>query len=423
MLAACLVAGYFSTCNIALKNMSRTRLSEMLQARGRVDRFEPFIESLSQLQLMAATIRTCLNLFVLLAMVLVVDLNSGEQASINWWGFVFAFAMSGVLVCVFSVAIPLSWARYHPERLLVRSMGLLEAMLRVLRPVTSVLQLFDPIVRRISGGDLPDTQNHLSDEVLSVVEEHDGKGNVAEDQKEMLEAVFEFGSTTVGNIMTPRTDVKGLDLSAALVDVKDIILNDGFSRYPVYDKSLDNVEGVLYAKDLLRYIGKNDQADFQVRQVLREALMVPETKPVRELLAEFKAKKVHIAIVLDEYGGTAGLVTVEDIIEEIVGDIHDEYERLARDPTIRRIDEKTADVDARVYVDDLNDELHVQLPEDEDYDTVGGFVFSTLGHIPEIGETFEFDNVRLTVTDAARTKVKRVRVEMLERPKFSDGRE
>lgn len=415
-LATCLIASYFAACHIALKNFSRTRLAELLNERGKAQRLEPFLAQLNDLQLMTGTLRTCLNLVVLLTILFFVD----EKFTTHAWSdinrYLLAFAISGILVSVFIVAIPLSWARYHCEGLLARSVLLLETMRWFFHPLTSTLHLLDPIVRRLSGGNLVDDNNDLSDEVLSVVEERDDEGHVDENQKDMIEAVFEFGSTTVGEIMTPRTDVKGIDASAALPDIRKLIISDGHSRYPVYDESLDNVEGVLYAKDMLRFIGKNDQDGFNVKQVLRKAIMVPETKPVRALLSEFKAKKVHIAIVLDEYGGTAGLVTVEDIVEEIVGDIHDEHELSTEDPTIRRIDPTITDVDARVHVDDLNDELNVRMPEDEDYETVGGFVFSTLGHIPEIGETFEFDNLRFTVTDAERTKVNRVRIEVLGRP-------
>ena len=411
-LLSCLLAGYFGTCHLALKNFSRARLLELLHDRGRDDRLDPFLQRVGSLQLMSGTIRTCLNLFVLLVMLLYFELrNDAQTATVT--RYVLALTISGLFVCVFSVAIPLSWARYHSEELLARSMGLLMTLLLIFRPVTATLYLLDPIVRRIIGADLISDPNLLSDEVLSVVEERDQAGDVDQDQRHMIEAVFEFGSTTVGGIMTPRTDVKGVEVETRLEDLKKLILSDGHSRYPVYDESLDSVIGVLYVKDLLRFVGKDGQPDFSMRQVIREALMVPETKRVRELLAEFKSKKVHIAIVLDEYGGTAGLVTVEDIIEEIVGDIQDEYELTQREPTIRRIDEKTLEVDGRVYVDDLNDALHIHVPEDEDYETVGGFVFSTLGHIPEVGEAFEFANFRMTVTGAERTKVKQVRVEIV----------
>jgi CBS domain containing-hemolysin-like protein len=218
--------------------------------------------------------------------------------------------------------------------------------------------------------------------------------------------------------MTPRTDVVGIDVDATLEQIRDVIIEKGFSRYPVYEGTIDHIVGILYAKDLIRLVGQpvtaesSDDEGYDLRRLLREALLTPETKPVQALLAEFKARHVHIAIVLDEYGGTAGIVTIEDVIEELVGDIQDEYEQPETTPELRWIDDQTAEVDARMHVDDVNDALRLKLPEDEDYDTVGGFVFSTLGHIPIVGETVEYGSAKLTVIEAERTKVNRVRIEL-----------
>jgi CBS domain containing-hemolysin-like protein len=227
----------------------------------------------------------------------------------------------------------------------------------------------------------------------------------------MLEAVIELPNTTVEHIMTPRTEMTAIEVKASLEEIKQTIQREGHSRIPVYEDSVDNILGMLYAKDLIRFVGDGHQ--FDLRNVLRDALMVPEAKSVRDLLADFKARKVHIAVVLDEFGGTAGLVTIEDVIEEIIGDIEDEYEPAQDKPSYRMIDEQTVEVDARVYVDDLNEELGLSLPEDEDYDTVGGFVFSKLGHIPEEGEQLTFEELVLVVVEAEKNRVKRVRLENL----------
>ena len=404
---------YFAACNIALKSFNRKRLSELLEAAGRADRMAPFLARRARLLLMTGTIRACLNFVVLLAMVNLFGRRLGDATL--WVQYLAAFLVAGMLVSVFAVAIAHSWARYQPEKLLARSMPFLNACMAAVSPIIATLHVFDPIVRRICGADLShqNEDEELSDQILSVVEEHNGvSGGVDDTQKQMLEAVVEFPATTVGRIMTPRTDVRGLPVDASLEQIKHYVREEGHSRIPVYEDSLDHILGILYVKDLIQFIG-NGQS-FELRRVLRQAMMVPETKSVRELLAEFKMKKVHIAIVLDEYGGTAGLVTIEDIIEEIVGEIQDEYEPNEQEPTIRRLDDTTFEADARVAIDDLDDEVHLDLPRDRDYDTVGGFVFATLGHIPEVGEHFEFNQLRFTVTDAGRTKVNRVRIERLE---------
>jgi CBS domain containing-hemolysin-like protein len=278
-----------------------------------------------------------------------------------------------------------------------------------------VLLLVDPIVRRMTGGELKiNGDDDLADEVMSVVEEHEHEAGVNLENKEMIEAVFEFRTITADEIMTPRTDIEGIEAGASLEQVKQTIQSIGHSRIPVYEENLDHLVGILYVKDLIPYVGQDSGQPFDLRSILREPYMVPESKPVHELLTEFKVSKVHMAIVLDEYGGTAGLVTIEDILEEIVGEIQDEYEPVDETPPgIERLDEQTVLVDARLRVDDLMDELDLELPEDRDYDTVGGFVLATLGHLPQAGEQFDFDGVRVTVTEAERTRVNRVRVERI----------
>jgi CBS domain containing-hemolysin-like protein len=287
-------------------------------------------------------------------------------------------------------------------------------------PIVALLSLFDPVVRRISGIDLRDDDEDLSDQVIAAVEDHEEGASVDPEQKQMIEAIFELRDTHAGEIMTPRTDVDGIDIAATLEQVKASVLEYGHSRVPVYGENLDDILGVLYAKDLIELIDEKEPvaAGFNLKSLLREPFLVPESKPVLDLLREFKATKVHLAIVLDEYGGTAGLITIEDILEEIVGDIQDEHE--AEDdepPTIEQVDADTAKVDARVYIDDLNDQFDLDLPEDEDYETVGGFVFANLGHIPDAGESFEAHGVKVTVDEAERTKVIGVTVKRLESAK------
>ncbi len=418
-LAACFISAYFAACNIALKTLSRARLSEILESRGQEERLDPFVNHKAQLLLMTGTVRTCLGLAVLL-----VTVHYVEHAYTGVRGvsrFLIAFLVAGIVVSLFNVAIPASVARHLGERLLARSIPLLNFCLALFRPVTVLLGLVDPVIRRLfDAGENDSDDNHLSEEILSVVERHDEGGVVDEGQKEMLEAVVEFPTTTVGQIMTPRTDVHGIEITSTLEQVREAIRQEGHSRIPVYEDSLDHIVGILYVKDLIDLVG-TDQP-FKLRPLLRHALMVPESKSVRELLAEFKARKVHIAIVLDEYGGTAGLVTIEDIVEEIVGEIHDEYEPTEETPRVRRLSDHSVEVDGRFYIDDLNDELDMDLPEDKDFDTVGGFVFATLGHIPEAGERFEFDGAVFTVAAAERTKVIAVRIDMVQQAQQAAGR-
>ncbi|MEM7576869.1 MAG: hemolysin family protein [Planctomycetota bacterium] len=418
--AACLLASYFAACHNALKALSRRRLTDLLEERNQSHRADPFYNAVPSLLLATGIARACAALVIVLA--------THEIVSRLWEldplpRYAAAFAGSLLLMSVFTVALPVYWARYRREKLLVRSLAILHLSRLLFLPITTPLKIFDPVLRRISGIDLDDDDD-LAEHVLEAVEQHaeehaddDEHTPLDETQKQMIEGVVELAETTVAEIMTPRTDIEAIALpnddepDITLPQVRAAALKAGHSRIPVYRDSIDHVAGVLYAKDLIPFLPPED-ARFDLTQVVREAFVVPEAKPVQDLLAEFRASKIHLAIVLDEYGGTAGLVTIEDILEEIVGEIHDEYEPEPDDPTIDVApDELSASMDARLHIDELNDALGLDLPEDEDFETVAGYVVSTLGHIPATGESFTTDDgVTFTVDEAEKTKVLRVSV-------------
>lgn len=408
ILAACVLGCYFAACHTALKTYSRKRLADLLGLKGKGERSERLNGRLGQLLLVTGVLRV--SLAVVLAMAVLNAVESARLVEDRLWMYLLAGGIASILLSVFLVAIPVSWARYRRERLLAWSEPILCVLVLVFAPLAMLLHIFDPIIRRISGADLNrDDENDISDEVLSTIEDHEDADDIDDSQKEMLEAVFELKDTDADEIMTPRTDVQGIEVEASLLEVKKAILDGGHSRIPVYEESLDQIIGILYVRDLVKFVGTD--TDFHLRQIMREPFLVPESKSVRALLAEFKQRKVHMAIVLDEYGGTAGLVTIEDILEEIVGEIRDEYDHGEDEPGIREQGGGVIEADGRVEIDDLEDHLGLTFPEDRDYDTVGGFVFAELGHIPERGETFEFEGHTVTVTEAERTKVQAVRIQ------------
>lgn len=410
ILFGCLLGCYASACHSALKTFSRRRLAELLKEAGRPERAEVLAQRLPRLVLMTGVLRTTMAAVIMLATLYAAQV-SGYFGRL-WLAYLFAFVIGSILLSVFLVAIPVSWARYSRERLLAWSAPLLQAALPLFVPFAAALHVFDPVVRRISGADINgDDDNDISEEVLSTIEDHDTEQSFDDDQKAMLGAIFKLKDTTATEIMTPRTDVDGLEADASLTDVKKAVVKFAHSRIPVYEESLDQILGILYVRDLIRFVGT--PTDFHLRQIAREPFLVPESKNVLELLTEFKQRKVHLAIVLDEYGGTAGLVTIEDILEEIVGEIQDEYDDREEEPVIADLEPGIVEVDARVEIDDLGDHLEIEFDEDRDFDTVGGFVFSELGHIPEVGESFEFEGYLFTVTEAERTKVLKVRAEQM----------
>lgn len=264
----------------------------------------------------------------------------------------------------------------------------------------------------VFGQDDESGSSPIQEELLSVVNEGEREGTIHEDAADMIEGLIELHESAVSEVMTPRTDMVMLRGTASLEEACRIIVEHGHSRIPVYGETRDEIVGMLYAKDLLPHIGSPDGASRELSTLeLRTPLYVPETKPVHELLREFQRGRVHIAIVLDEYGGVAGLVTIEDILEEIVGEITDEHDPLELAP-IQKLSENAIEVDGRVHVDELNEVLPLRLPEDADYDTVGGFVFSFLGRIPRAGESFLHDEATFTIVDAGDRAIRRIRIEM-----------
>jgi CBS domain containing-hemolysin-like protein len=212
--------------------------------------------------------------------------------------------------------------------------------------------------------------------------------------------------------MTPRTEMHLVHVATSWDDLVEGIIESGHSRVPVYDKSKDDIVGILYVKDLLPELAKGaSDSRPPLTNFLRKPLFVPETKPVDELLAQFQKSRQHIAVVLDEYGGVSGLVTIEDVLEEIVGEIDDEYD-VVSEAEIRKLDDDSCEALGRAHVDEINSLMGFDLPESEDYDTIGGFVFAQFGRVPNVGDTLTWqDAVRVTVLDSSRRRVNRVRLE------------
>ena len=274
--------------------------------------------------------------------------------------------------------------------------------------------------------DHTEDQDAFEEEIRTIVTEGHREGLLEEEAREMIEGVIELRDVTVSEIMTPRTDMKCIADTLSWEEMLQFVSASSHSRTPVYRENRDDIVGVIHMKDLLRELALNEQERRPWTKLMSEPLFIPETKPIDTLLQEFQnvqptgnesddRAKSHLAIVLDEYGGVAGIVTLEDILEEIVGEIIDEHDAIATTEAITKLDADTFDVLGKVRIDELNEQLGLHLPEEEDYDTVAGFIFSTLGHIPEVGESVDFEHdgkiVRLTVTAVTRRRIESVRVE------------
>ncbi len=411
----------FSSLTYALRDFSRSRLAGLFERRGKQRLLEAINDHSNDLIFVTALMRMIANLLILIGTLsLFQHRDPGHEHGINlWFEYLLAVLASAVITLFSSIALPHAIAKYAGEGVIVSFAGSL-LMLRVaFVPVTKIMHAIDGLIRRISGASLKSEQEDIENEIMSVVEEGEKEGVVDEEEREMIESVIDFRDTQVGQIMTARPEIVGIEQGASLREIKGIIARSGHSRMPVYEGTLDHIVGILYARDLLKHLGLLPEK-FDIRSAMRPAFYVPETKLLRDLLNDFRLQKVHIAIVLDEYGGTAGLVTIEDLLEELVGDISDEHEP-AEPAMLNRLDDHTYDADARMYIDEVNRTTGLDLPDDAGYDTLGGFVSTTLGRIPEAGTTFEHLGARFTILDAEPQKVNRVKIEFLLQTVESDS--
>jgi len=416
VLLICFFAGgtlFFSVNVVALRTFSHVKLQEAFKAANKKANHEvltlQIVEKAEELILTCWLYRLILNMCILLLLVAVITALRQSNSALS---YIIAFIIAMLIFTTFSLAIPHAWAKYAGEKVLSRTYWLLMLLSIVASPFLYIFRLYDGLIRRLAG--IAETtpqeqQEEKQEEFLTGLEQHRTEGVLDEEEQEMIENVLELSSSTADEIMTPRTDIIAVEVNSNLQKVLDTINEAGHTRVPVYEKNIDNIVGLIYAKDLLPEIGKNP-ADFKLSDKIRNAYFVPETKPLRTLLHEFQNQKLHIAVVLDEYGGTAGIVTLEDILEELVGEITDEYEETPPEP-IKKINQDTIEADARTSVDDLNDEFELDLPEDEDYETIGGFVFSRLGYIPKTGESFDYENLKFTIASAETRKIKRIKIQ------------
>jgi CBS domain containing-hemolysin-like protein len=335
----------------------------------------------------------------------------------RWSGMTFGGAalecllLAGELLVIFVVFLEIApgiIARVRPETRLLSRLRVIPAIHRLLSPIRSVTARLVRFGVSLLGGkvDRP-SADILEEDILNAAEEGERGGLLRSRDIDMIESIITFGNLEVSEVMTPRTEMVCLDVDDPLeVNLKRAI-ECGHSRIPVFKDSKDNIIGLLYVKDLLRYWDRKESIKLQ--EVVRKPHFVPVTKKIGELLQEFKTQRFHIAIILDEFGGTSGLVTIEDIIEEIVGEITDEYEKTDR-PRFKRVAPDLVEVMGSVHIDELNTELSLDIPEGEAYDTLAGFLSSHMGKIPGVGDAFELDSLRFEVTSADDRRVRRVRI-------------
>lgn len=316
--------------------------------------------------------------------------------------------LSFYIVC--GKIIPRKVGIHRCETIAYSVTGIIMVLIRLIYPYTVVLLSISNFAAKLFG--IPahvDEKLATEDEILMMVDASGEKGVIEESEADMIANIFEFGDTTASEAMTHRTDVEALEYTSTVREAVDFALENGFSRIPVYKDDLDNIQGVLYVKDLLRFVGNTENCDTPIYKLMRPACYIPETKRLSELFGEMTETKVQMAVVVDEYGGTSGIITMEDLIESILGNIQDEFDN--EDEEISRVNENTFTIDGTTSIYEVSDLLDVELPEG-DYDTLAGYIVSTLGRIPTQNEhpTVTFENVEFTVEQVSDRRIAKVRV-------------
>jgi CBS domain containing-hemolysin-like protein len=391
-----LLSAFFSLAEVALLAVSSKRLRELAEAKGslRASIALRLVEHPSRLasSLMVGSTMAQLAAAVVAARMAIEGLGFGR-------GEVVAFLAVTVGILLAAEILPRVIGARHREACALWCAVPAYLWTKLLAPVGSLLARL-PL----------DRAGITQEELRMLVEAGEANGALEAGEREMISSIFEFRETIVREIMVPRVDIRAVPARAKLMEIVDLLLREGHSRYPVYRETVDQVVGVVYVKDLFRYI-REGRMEITAEEIMRPAYFVPETKKVDELFREMRQNHVHLAIVVDEYGGTAGLVTIEDVLEEIVGEIRDEYD-VEEVPSLVRVDEFTALVDARMLLEDVNETLGLALPTDE-VDTVGGLVYSRLGHVPAQGEEVTVNGVLIRVEEVAGHRIARVRIQKI----------
>lgn len=428
-LVALVAMGVFGAIFHSLRDLSRSALEEMIKHRvdhKRASRVRQIIDDPDGHAAAVALVRVVLSIISATGFLMwVVDRTSvpGTSTSTQWAWTIAGISITCVLIWLAGTVIPQSVARHLAEPTIYGFASLVRAMHFISAPLRWLVSGIDGAIRLLAGKEEVGDVEAMQAELLDVVAEAKEEGQLDETEQQMIRAVVRFRDTTVRAIMTPRTEMEVLELTNDLGRITSMIREGGHSRIPVFEESIDRIIGVFYIKDLLRWLagagGSRSGKMFDLRAQLRPAIFVPESKTIRDLLDEMLEKRVHIAVVLDEYGGTAGVVTLEDIVEEFFGDVQDEYEKPedapgAKTDEVRRFTE----LDARAYIADANEalaRLGLTIPENEDYSTVGGYITVTAGRIPETDERLEVPagdaKMQVTVLESEPTRLVRVRLE------------
>jgi len=413
-----LLNGFFVAAEIAFVTVRRTRLDELADEGDR--RAARALRLLKDPGRFLAVIQVAITFLGALASavaaVSIVELLATPLSGVSWIGEragALALLVVTLLVSIVSIVlgelIPKGFALANPDRIALAASGPISLFAKIVSPLVALLVLLTKAISKPFGIDPTRTPELSAAEIRLIVEQGSQQGVLEAEEEQMISAVMSLSDSKLHEVMVPRIDIVAIDQEATFDEAVEVVLKEGHSRTPLYRESVDHIVGILYAKDLLRLIAAGGPRP-RLRDIMRPALFVPESQSVDDLLHELQRRKVHMAVVLDEYGGTAGLVTIEDLLEEIVGEIQDEFDE--EEPMKVEIGPGEVILDGRADIDDLTELVDpaLELEDDEEYDTLGGFVYHRIGRVPVVGDAVVIEPFVITVIKVSGRRVGKVRV-------------
>lgn len=396
------LAALASSAETAFTSVSRIKIKNLAEhGNARAQQIE---------KLLAEPNRFLSTILVINSVAVIVASSAATGITVQLWpsyAEVISAVLVSIVVLIFCEITPKTAVVQNPERVALAQVGLLSATVFLLTPVIVALTSLTSVLVKLLGGQVRRKGPFITEaELRMLVAVGEEEGVLEEEEKDMIHSIFELADTTVHEVMVPRIDIISIPVTATLDQAIDLALQGGQSRIPVYDGTIDNIVGVVYAKDLLRVLRVGNK-QVSLRDIARPAYFVPESKKLDDLLHEMRQQKIHMAIIVDEYGAIAGLVTIEDLVEEIIGDIQDEYDR--EELLYERVGENEYIIDAKISIDDFNEIMDTEI-EAEDFDTLGGFVYSQLDKVPSVGDQVQYDGLDITVLSTKGRRITKVKI-------------
>jgi CBS domain containing-hemolysin-like protein len=399
-----------SSCEVAFISLSRIRLRHLVEKGDKNAKIAQRIRDEHD-RLFSAVILSG-NLFTVLAT------SVGTALAISLLGkdigVIIATIAMTVLTVIFGELAPKTFAVTHAEKISLTLARPIELYIKLISPIVFVFNKSSNFIIRLFGGEvMPAPQLMTEEEMKAMIKIGEEEGAIEKEEKEMLHNVFAFGDKKVTEAMVPRTELVTIPEEAAVSDVISLVSEEGYSRYPVTRETVDNISGILYVKDIVRKMAVEQvPSETPIKYFIRDAYYIPESKMVTALLDDMQKNKFQIAIVVDEHGGTAGLITLEDIMEEIVGSLQDEFEAIEAEKEVEVLDESTFVVTGSTGIDEINELVGAEI-DDEEFHTIGGFIFGLFGHLPKTGEQLRYHELRFLILEMDGKKIEKVKITKL----------